>query len=57
LLKLIISFYEKAKEKLTEGATVEEIRSSPLYLEVIRARFNVKSKEDFDAIMKKVMEF
>lgn len=57
LLKLIISFYEKAKEKLTKGATVEEIRSSPLYLEVIRARFNVKSKEDFDAIMKKVMEF
>ncbi len=57
LLKLILTFYERAKEKLKGGTTVEEIRSSPLYLEVIRARFNVKGKEEFDALMKKVMEF
>lgn len=56
LLKLIISFYEKAKEKIKQGKTVEEIKSSPVYLEVVRAKFNVRSKDDFEALMKKVME-
>ncbi|MGC8569045.1 MAG: V-type ATP synthase subunit A [Nitrososphaeria archaeon] len=57
LLKLILAFYDRAMEKLRQGKTTDEIISSQLYLDVVRARFNVKSRDDFEDLMKKVMEF
>ncbi len=54
LLKLIIMFYERALDKIKKGSKVDEIRSNPLYLRIIRAKYEIKDKDGFDALIKEV---
>lgn len=55
LMKLIITFYQKGREKILAGSTVEQLKSSDAYMQILRARYNLRSDEMYEELMKKVM--
>jgi V/A-type H+-transporting ATPase subunit A len=55
LMKLIIAFYQKGREKIQEGSTVEQLKSGEAYMQILRARYSLSSDEAYEGLMKKVM--
>ncbi len=55
LMKLIITFYQKGHEKIQAGSTVEQLKSSEAYMQILRARYSLTSDEMYEELMKKVM--
>ncbi|MGC8661220.1 MAG: V-type ATP synthase subunit A [Nitrososphaeria archaeon] len=55
LMKLIITFYQKGREKILAGSTVEQLKSGEAYMQILRARYNLRSDEIYEELMKKVM--
>ncbi|MEM0097603.1 MAG: V-type ATP synthase subunit A [Conexivisphaerales archaeon] len=54
LLKLIITFYQKGREKIQGGSTVEQLKSGEAYMQILRARYNLTSDKLYEELMKKV---